>query len=209
MAGRHRADPLFKDGLRPRPVSHRRTEAGVDTDVAGLLARVGSGDQAAFAAFYRCTVTQVFSLVSVMLDDAEAAEDVTAGVYRQLSRTAAGYDPGRGSAQAWLLDLAHRHAVGHLRAHRVAAASPAGTATSELTPLPPSWRPAFLERLDALSRELILLIYCRGYTTAQAASLLGLPAAAAGPRLRAALRALSQTRPSGPGTSSAHTVTGR
>jgi RNA polymerase sigma-70 factor, ECF subfamily len=202
MAGRHRVSQPARHGSRPGPLSH------ADSDVAGLLARVGSGDQVAFVALYRCTVTRVFSLMSIMLDDVTAAEDVTAGVYRHLSRAAADYDPAGGSAQAWLLGLAHRHAVEHLRARRAATAVPAGPAW-ELTPLPPSWRPARLERLDALSRELILLIYCRGYTTAQAASLLGLPAAAAGPRLRAALRALSQSRPPGPVTSSAQMVQDR
>jgi DNA-directed RNA polymerase specialized sigma24 family protein len=55
-----------------------------------------------------------------------------------------------------------------------------------------------LERLDPLSRELILLTYYRGYTAAQAASLLNLPASTAVPRLHAALRALSPHRQAGP-----------
>jgi DNA-directed RNA polymerase specialized sigma24 family protein len=71
------------------------------------------------------------------------------------------------------------------------AAAPASTATGELGSLPLAVLPACLERLDAPARELIVLVCYRGYTTAQAASLLGLPAGTARARLRAGLLALS------------------
>jgi DNA-directed RNA polymerase specialized sigma24 family protein len=93
------------------------------------------------------------------------------------------------------MSVAHRHAAAHLRAHRGPATPPAGTAAAQLAALPPIPLPDALERLDAPSRELILLVYYRGYTAVQAASLLGLPAGAAEPRLRAALCALSRLPP--------------
>ena len=160
--------------------------------LADVLARVGRGDQAAFAALYDRTAAHVLGLVTLMLGDTAAAEDVTAAVYQQLWHTAARYQPARGGPHAWLLGVAHRHAAGHLRAHRDKAAASAPTATRELASLPPASLPAHLERPGAPSRELILLVYYRGYTAAQAASLLGLPASTAEAHLRTALRALSQ-----------------
>ncbi len=149
---------------------------------------------------YHRTAAQVLGLVNLMLGDTVAAEDVTAAVYQQLWHTAARYEPARGCPHAWVLGVAHRHAAGHLRAYRGKAAASASTATGELASLPPASLPACLERLDAPSRELILLVYYRGYTAAQAASLLGLPAGTAGAHLRMALRALSPDRSCRPGT---------
>jgi RNA polymerase sigma-70 factor, ECF subfamily len=158
--------------------------------LAVLLARIGRGDQAAFTVLYQRTVPQVLGLVTLMLGDTEAAEEVTAAVYQQLWHTAACYDPARGGADTWLLGAAHREAAGHLRARRGNAAACAGTATGG-----PACLPADLERLDAPARELILLVYYGGCTAAQAARLLGLPAGTAGPRLHAALEALSTAPP--------------
>jgi RNA polymerase sigma-70 factor, ECF subfamily len=187
--------PALPSGRTP-PLSPGRQPASAD--LAGLLARVARGDQPAVTALYRRTVTQVLGLANQMLGDAAAAEAVTAAVYEQLPRMAAHYDPVHGSAEVWLLSMAHRQAVGHLRAHRDSAAPSSGSAAGELIPVPRVPLPAALERLDASSRELILLVYYRGYTVAQAASLLGLPAVDARSRLRVAMCALSATPVPGP-----------
>ncbi len=159
-------------------------------DISGLLARVARGDQPAFVELYHRTAAQVLGLAALMLGDTAAAEDITVAVYQQLWQTAAGYDPARGGGHAWLMNVAHRHAAAYLRAHRGPGTSPAGNAAAQLAALPPIPVPA-LGCLDAPARELVLLVYYRGYTTAQAASLLGLPPGTAGHRLRAALCALS------------------
>jgi RNA polymerase sigma-70 factor (ECF subfamily) len=164
---------------------HARQAAGAS--LAGLLARIARGDQAAFAELYHRTAAQVLGLATVMLGDTAAAEDVTAEAYQQLWHTAGRYDPARGSAHAWLMGMTHRHAARHLRANRDLAS----TAATQLASLPPASLPTVLQRLDPPSRELILLAYYRGYTAAQAASLLGLPVSAALPRVLAALRTLS------------------
>jgi RNA polymerase sigma-70 factor (ECF subfamily) len=184
---------------------HLPRPAGADPGLADLLAQVARGDRAAFASLYHHTSAQVLGLVNLMLGDTAAAEDVTATVYQQLWHTAARYDPARGSVHAWLLRAAHREAATHLRARHAAAPAtpPAGTAAAELASLSPVLSPATLARLDTLSRELILLVYYRGYTGAQAASLLGLPATSARPRLHAALRAL----PPPPGQTAATLIT--
>jgi DNA-directed RNA polymerase specialized sigma24 family protein len=120
--------------------------------LSGLLAQVARGDQSAFAALYQRTAAQVLGPPALMLGDTATAEDITVAVYPQLWQSAGHYDSARGSAHAWLMSVAHRHAAAHL------------------------------------------LVYYRGYTAVQAASLLGLPAGTAEPRLRAALCALSRNR---------------
>jgi RNA polymerase sigma-70 factor, ECF subfamily len=186
--------PAVPFGSPPPPSPGRQPAAA---DLAGLLARVARGDQLAVAALYRRTVAQVLGLANLMLGDAAAAEAVTATVYDQLPRMAAHYDPVDGSAEVWLLSMAHRQAVGYLRARRHSAA-PSASSAGERTPVPRVPLPAALERLDASSRELILLVYYRGYTVAQAAGLLGLPAANARSRLRVAMCELSAAPAPGP-----------
>jgi RNA polymerase sigma-70 factor (ECF subfamily) len=157
-----------------------------DTAADDLLTRVGHGDRDAFEELYRRTAPQVFGLVSIMLGDTAVAEEMSVAVYQQLWQTAARYDPAHDSVTAWVLGVAHGHAAAYLRAHRKTAV-PAAAAAEELAPLSAISLPAGLERLDASSRELVLLLYYRGYSAAQAASLLRLPADTAPPRLHAAL----------------------
>ncbi len=174
-------------GSAPEP-QHARLSGGAP--IADVLARVGHGDQAAFEELYHRTSAQVHGLMGLMAGDAAVAGELTVAVYQQLWRTAARYEPARGSATAWVLGAAHGHAARYLRARRCTAGQPAVIAAGELAPLAGISLPAALEQLDPASRELILLIYYRGYSAAQGAGLLGLPAAAAPSRLRWALSRL-------------------
>jgi RNA polymerase sigma-70 factor (ECF subfamily) len=158
--------------------------------LADLLDRIARRDQTSFAELYDRTAADVLGLATFMLGDPVAAEAVTAAVYKDLWHTAAHYDPAQGSAHAWLMGLAQRHAAEHLRANR----EPASTTATQLAWPPPASLPPALQRLDPPTRELIMLVYYRGYTAAQAASLLSLPADTALPRLYAALRAMSPSR---------------
>jgi RNA polymerase sigma-70 factor (ECF subfamily) len=158
-----------------------------DRVVADSLARTGKGSRAALADLYQCTAPQVFGLISLMLGDASAAKETTAAVYQQVWHTAARYDPARGSATAWVLAVAHGQAVRQLQAHRKTAAPPVGSAATELAPLAGISRAAGLQHLDVSARELILLVYYRGYSAAQAAALLSLPIETVASRLREAL----------------------
>lgn len=85
-----------------------------------LLRRVGHGDRNAFEAFYDATKSRVFGMVRKVLRDPGYSEETTHDVYLQVWRSAESYDPGSGSALAWLLTLAHRRAVDRVRAEQSA-----------------------------------------------------------------------------------------
>jgi RNA polymerase sigma-70 factor (ECF subfamily) len=53
-----------------------------------------------------------------VLHDAALAEDAVQDGFLSAWRSAAGFDPGRGSARAWLLTLVHHRAVDLVRARR-------------------------------------------------------------------------------------------
>src|SRR6516225_4088854 len=91
------------------------------SDLAGLLARVARGDQAAFAMVYDRAAGQVFGLVLRVVRDPAQSEEVTQEVMLEVWRSASRFDPHRGSATAWLMTLAHRRAVDRIRSGQAAA----------------------------------------------------------------------------------------
>ena len=88
-----------------------------ETD-ARLVARVAERDAAALGALYDRHGAASYALARAMVHGAGDAEDVVAQVFAQLWRTAAGYDPARGSVATWITMLTRSRALDLLRAQR-------------------------------------------------------------------------------------------
>lgn len=83
-----------------------------------LLARVGQGDQAAFAELYRLASARVFAAIVRMVHDRAEAEDLLQDVFTTAWRRADLFDPARGGAMTWLVTLARNRTIDRLRQHR-------------------------------------------------------------------------------------------
>ena len=70
-----------------------------------LITQTAQGDQAGLAPLYDRTSPQVFGLILKILNNREAAEEVTLDVYTQVWRQANTYDRTRGTPGAWLMML--------------------------------------------------------------------------------------------------------
>ena len=81
-----------------------------------LIAQTAQGDQAVLATLYDRTSPQVYGLVLKILDNREAAEEVTLDVYTQVWRQAHTYDETRGTPGSWLMTLARTRAIDRFRA---------------------------------------------------------------------------------------------
>lgn len=92
------------------------TKLAQDQEWAQLIALTAQGDQAALATLYDRTSPQVFGLVVKILNNREAAEEVTLDVYTQVWRQAHTYDRTRGAPGAWLMMLARTRAIDRFRA---------------------------------------------------------------------------------------------
>ncbi len=141
-----------------------------------LLRLVARGDEQAFAALYDALAPRVFGLAKRVVRDPAQAEEVAQEALVEVWRTAARFDPEKGSATSWVLTITHRRAVDRVRSaqagvereRRVAAASvetPYDDVVEEVTAsLEQQQVRRCLKGLTDLQREAITLAYYGGYT---------------------------------------------
>jgi RNA polymerase sigma-70 factor (ECF subfamily) len=109
--------------VAPQGISYRSMTGPprLTSDLNALLRRVARRDVDAFAAFYDHTRARVYGLVMRVLRDPGYSDETTQEVYLAVWRTAATFDPARGSALSWLLTMSHRRAVDRVRAEQAAS----------------------------------------------------------------------------------------
>src|SRR2546430_9437137 len=172
---------------RPRHLS--AAPPPVPDDPPGeLLTRVARGDEKAFAMLYDELAPRIFGLARRILRDPAQAEEVAQEALVEVWRTAARYDPAKGTATSWALTIAHRRAVDRVRSEQASTERERKVATEErpydevveeaTTRLERQQVQRCLKGLTELQREAITLAYYRGYSYREVAELLdtGLPA---------------------------------
>lgn len=87
-----------------------------DARLAAYLAAAAGGDTRAFEGFYDATFAYARTVARRLLRDAAAIEDLLADCYFEAWRTAARFDPSRGSPVTWLLTLVRSRGIDALRA---------------------------------------------------------------------------------------------
>ena len=163
------------------------TPGGVDR----LLGRVARGDRDAFAAVYDRVAGSVYGLVHRMVGDPARAERVTGEVLTEVWRTAAEFSPANGSGISWIMTIARRRTVGHLRTARKSAGRRArrpdlARLVEDISERAGLGRPgnpdaglpdeaAGLAALPEPQRQALVLVCYGGYGQGQAAALLGVP----------------------------------
>jgi len=170
------------------------------------LARVGRGDERAFAELYDRHARLVFSLALRILQDRADAEDIVQEVFAQVWSQAARYDASRGSVAAWMLILTRSRAIDRLRAQRSrpAAAGDAAAAETVVDSAPAQdlellsaeqvarLRRALKELPDA-ERTALELAYYDGLTHVEVAARLAEPLGTVKTRIRQAVIKLRQS----------------
>jgi RNA polymerase sigma-70 factor (ECF subfamily) len=162
-----------------------RQQATTPVDVDELMTRVADGDRDAFAALYDAVAPRVYGLIRRVVRDASLAEEVAQEALVEVWRTAARFDPARGSGVGWIFTIAHRRAVDRVRAEQAAAERERRTARAtvpfddvveEVTArLEQHAVRRCLDSLTRIQREAILLAFYRGLTYPEVADRLGAP----------------------------------
>ena len=160
-----------------------------------LLTRVARGDQAAFEAVYDTLAGPVYGLINRVVRDPAQSEEVSQEVLLEVWRTAARFDPAKGTAATWVMTIAHRRAVDRVRSATAAAARevrsaevPASNSDEVADTVEASLDAERVRRcLDGLTepqRESITLAYYGGYSYRQVGERLGVALSTIKTRIR-------------------------
>lgn len=165
-------------------------------DLADLLRLSARGDQAAFAQLYDATGARLFGLAVRVVRDPAQAEEVAQEAFLEIWRTAARFDPDKGSPLSWLLTICHRKAVDRVRSAEAATRRDTtyhqhneviphdATAEAAHASLEARRVRGALTELTAVQREALELAYFGGYTHTEVATMLDLPVGTAKTRIR-------------------------
>ena len=173
------------------PVAHLSDEA--------LVALVARGDEEALAALYDRFGRVAYGVALRIVRDPGLAQDAVQEAFLGAWRTAAAFDPARGTASTWLLTLVHRRAVDVVRREQRRRTDPldeAPVASAEATDEDAWLRErrrevqAALARLSPDQRQALELAYYGGLSQSELAERLGVPLGTVKSRMFAALARL-------------------
>lgn len=82
------------------------------------VARLVAGDERGLGELYDRHGTLAYSLAAAILHDGPDAEEVVADAFSQVWRTAANFDPSRGSVVAWISTIVRTRALDLIRSQR-------------------------------------------------------------------------------------------
>ena len=184
-------------GVSMPTVPMERSTGPQEAEWAVLIAQTAQGDQDALAALYDCSSPHVYGLIYRILDNREAAEEVTLDVYTQVWRQAPTFDRTRGTPGAWLMTLARTRAIDRYRAGAMERGKlDSMDATSLFAGEEDDPEEAFaglerrqlvrqaLQTLSAEQREVIALAYFYGLSQSEIAEKLGQPLGTVKTRMR-------------------------
>lgn len=166
--------------------------------------RIGTGTAAAaargastptFAALAAAHVDDVYGYLLYLVRQQHLAEDLCSETFERALRRFDRFDPGRGSARTWLLQIARSTALDHFRSERrrgaaeQAAARPDRQEEEAFAGLSPALAAA-LARLSVDERELVFLRVVCELANGEVAELLGISPSNCSTRLARALQRL-------------------
>lgn len=156
-----------------------------------LMRQIAAGSEEAFMALYRRHSPVVLGLLTRIVRDRAAAEDLLQEVFLTLWRRRALCDPAAGSVLPWLLVVARHRAFDRLRsaAHRHEKTAAGSEEFARMDPPDPAadfepgiWQAFDLERakaalaaLTSQERQSLELAYFEGLTQAEVSARLGQP----------------------------------
>ena len=164
-----------------------------------LVRRMAGGDREAFAAFYDAYSPLAFGLIRRVVGDADEAADVLQEVFLELWRSAASYDPRRGTPEAWVTVRARSRGIDRVRSVRRREEMLA-TPLAEGAATPPADTVVDTENretvhgalgvLPANQREVLELAYFRGLSQSEISRRLGQPLGTVKTRMRLGMERL-------------------
>ena len=172
------------------------------THGAALIARMAQGDRQAFAEFYDAYAALALGVIRRIVRDPALAEEVLQDVFWEAWSTAGGYDPARGTPEAWIVMRARSRGIDRVRATRRRSDMVVTGLSEATTSLPdPGGDPgtraedrklvsSVLERLPEAQRHVLELAYFGGLTQTEIAEQVNEPLGTVKTRMRLGLERL-------------------
>ena len=186
--------------------------AGVHSPDSAVVALAASGDERALGELYDRYGGMAYSLACAIVGEHADAEEVVADAFAQIWRSAAGFDPARGSVAAWIATITRTRALDLVRSRkrraRVLEDAAVVTDEGETLVLAPTLETAdrgaelsetsaivqrSLAELSPPQRRVIELAYFGGFSQSEIAAQLSEPLGTVKTRMRAALEKLRQS----------------
>lgn len=161
-----------------------------------LLEAVGRGDRNALATLYDQYSAALFGVVSRILPQDTRAEEVLQDAFMKIWRAAAGYDPSKGRAFTWMMNIARNTAIDMVRSAEFRSSLKIHGLEDHVYRVGNDELREQVERigmdriLDAMipeQREMIDMAYYQGWSQQEIADRTGLPLGTVKSRTRAAL----------------------
>ena len=185
--------------------------AGVHSPDSSLVTRAAGGDERALGELYDRYGGMAYSLACAVVGEHADAEEVVADAFAQVWRSAAGFDPARGSVAAWIATICRTRALDLVRSRkrraRVLEEAAVVSDEGETLVLAPSIQSAdrgaeltetsaivrkSLGELPEPQRRVIELAYFGGLSQSEIAEQLSEPLGTVKTRMRAGMEKLRQ-----------------
>lgn len=164
---------------------------------ADLVTRLKARDEAAFAEMYRNYSNAFISIISKITNgDVEMAKDVLQDAMVKIWNNIQSYDPSKGTLFTWMMNVSRNTAIDKLRSKDFKNQSKnRSLETTDHQAYQPAVSPNtevigvknMLEKLDSNHRDVVDVVYMKGYSHAEAAEVLDIPLGTVKTRLRNAI----------------------
>ena len=151
-----------------------------EAQLAAALARCAAGDRAALQMIYASEAPQMTGIARRILFRRDLAEEAVHDAFVRIWRSAASFDPHRGSARGWLYAVVRNRALSiHRNEHRYDASDESALdidCEATMTQMPEtSALRRCLERIDRPRRDVVVLAYVHGMSHGELAGKLKVP----------------------------------
>lgn len=151
-----------------------------EAQLAAALARCASGDRAALQMIYASEAPKMIGIARRILFRTDLAEEAVHDAFLRIWRSAASFDPHRGSARGWLYAVVRNRALSiHRNEHRYDASDESALdidcETTVMRMPETSALRRCLERIDRPRRDVVVLAYVHGMSHGELAGRLKVP----------------------------------
>jgi RNA polymerase sigma-70 factor, ECF subfamily len=174
------------DGVVGRVDRQAAPDPGRTPSREALLQACADGDKTALHSLYKETAAQLFGLAVRILRNRELAEEIVQDSFVLLWNNAHTFDPGRGSAMAWLARIVRNRCIDLIRRRgretpldhtSIEGWEDPGSSPADLAALSSDARRLHhcLDELEESPRKVLKLVYYEGMTYEEVAVHLGVP----------------------------------